>query len=345
MNGKALETPVRRITTPELHEHLPEIMEAARKAGADTMRMPTPLSGKETHGDIDILTVWSPGAEGDDGQKKYGIPGSPEWRSVPSCTHFAWPLKTGGHVQVDLIKAEEETLAHSVLYYSHGTLSNHIGLLCRSAGLRFKDTGLTLSTYDDKFIRTGDFMIENDPWKTLEILGLEKNIIHRILTGSFKDKEESYEILPLLNIYNPAAIHIDRMTAQNRSREKKRPETTNLMEWVQARPDSKKYKILPPHEEREELSRYRKEIQREILGDRFDEITKAAKADHIQREETRRLTLKTKDTWFEDVTTILGTDRKATGAKLNLLAQDKGLKVTELRDMPAKEVARLAREY
>jgi len=77
--------------------------------------------------------------------------------------------------------------------------------------------------------KIGDVMISRDPEEIQTLLGLPRLARIALLQGSFETRENSYHVLPGYPFFQPDAIKLENMTAGNREREKKRPETANLI--------------------------------------------------------------------------------------------------------------------
>lgn len=226
MSGKAVTHPVRRITNEELRKVQHEVTRWLWLSGIPHA-LPTHLTSKQDHGDVDVIV----------GQVSTDIRLPEKVKGVnrrPGFVHMAWPLEDGTYVQVDLILVEPEWLDMARVYYSHGTLSNHIGLMCRFIGLMFGYQGLRRKIYDPVTEHScGDINVTTNPVNTLTLLGLDAASIDRIVNGSFATREESYAMLLKFPCFYKQAISLDRMSAANRTREAKRPETSNLIAWLE----------------------------------------------------------------------------------------------------------------
>ena len=338
MSGKAVDWPVVRVTTEEFEDVKARI--AAHLFDKCAYRFPTPLTGKTSHGDVDVLVD----------EQAWGFTELPGFvRGVNrrnGFTHCAWPLPDGRYVQADFITVPADCLDMARLYYSHGTLSNHIGMLCRSIGLRFSHHGLLRTVHDPATgTSVGNVCITRKRVKALYLLGLPAASTYTLINKSFATREDSYPLLFDFPFFTARAFDLERMSAANRIRERKRPETGNLIEWLDKYPGPIPRYTLPAKEDAAACRVYEQAWQETLLSPRLS-TTELARLDAEAAQlvqETRERARRSNEHagWFAEFGGLVGGDPAVLGRVVGDLARAAGLKVPEyVRDVTPRDAAR-----
>lgn len=270
------------------------------------------LTGKEDHGDIDIVI------SDDHWPKDFTFPGSLGQTSRPGFTHFAYPLESGGYVQVDLIRTPFEYLRQTSVYLSHGTLGNLIGLVCRSIGIRYGMRGLTMIARQPDGTKCGDVPITGSPEECLQLLRLPLDDLERIVNGSFGTREDYYPIVSHLPFFHHDCVHPERMTAPNRGRDKKRPEVLPCREWLLANVEPASWELPWRDASDNGYLDYQFMWQRTLLGEeRHVELLLAA-AVVAAEARSRKLVVTEKDIWFRKLNELMPSGAKSGAYVRNL---------------------------
>jgi hypothetical protein len=329
MSGNATTEPTRRITDEEHTRVLEEIRQFLNKLEIPHIPV-TPLSGKTSHGDIDIVVseeAWMANNTEAVGQTKGNNSGGglsfPEGvigqQSRQGFTHVAWPMGDGTYVQVDFIRTPEQHLVQTKTYLSHGTLGNVIGLVCRSIGLRYKMVGLHMIARHPNGQKCGSLEIETDPEKCLRIIGFPEDDIQRLLTGTFHDREDYYPVPTRLPFFHTDYIHPERMTAPNRGRDKKRPEIVPYRNWLLENNILQDWD-LPERSDEENYLRYQFTWIRRLIGEEKHEELLALQKEMSETLNARMGPKAGKRLWFEETSKMAGVDPKEIGKTVYELA-------------------------
>lgn len=322
MSGKALEYPVVRVGT--LMKEWVELDVQSYYFNIP-LGFPIALAGKATHGDVDVVVAeenWS-------GMFPTKVKAH---LSRNGFAHAAWPLyESRDCVQVDFIQVPKECLSQAIQYYSHGTLGNHIGLLCRSIGLRYGFKGLFKKVFDPVTNQAvGHVTIETHPSKILKLLGLSDDTVHRLRHGEFVNREESYEILKEFPWFHPEAMDLENMTAANRTREKKRPETSNLIQWLNSGNCGIEFIDQSALKGYLGKDKYREFWQKNLLGDVMYKRIEDQASLLIQVARNKAKVVKPMDRWFSAVSAKTGLKGPDLSLFASNLAKFMGCKITEL---------------
>jgi hypothetical protein len=330
MSGNATKEETRRVTLEE-HDATRERVTRILSAMNIPWRLPTQFSGKNSHGDIDIVVSDNHIPE------NFTLPEGKGQQSRNGFTHLAFPVidnsgkETGGLVQVDLIRTPIECIEQTKTYLSHGTFGNLLGLVCRSIGMRYGMQGVTIIARKEDGTKCGDITVTQDPEECLKIIGMNEEDRERVLHGQFENREDHYPVLTRVPFFHHDCIHPMRMTAPNRGRDKKRPEVEPCREWILANVKPTPWD-LPWRETKEQYLAHQAMWQKRLLGEKkYQELQEQAK-EHIAKLTGKTGAKGEKGAWFETMTKLTQTHKLKIdniGQVMYALAKTKNLRVDD----------------
>lgn len=124
-----------------------------------------------------------------------------------------------GCLQVDLVFTKPSCYEYSKAYYSWNDLGGLIGRMTRGIGLKHGCNGLYYVHYnEDKTRKLGEYLLTTDHDKTLEILGLDRNVFAQ----GFDSLEDIFEYVTSSKYFGVRAFVLEDLPCKDRHRDQKR---------------------------------------------------------------------------------------------------------------------------
>lgn len=268
MGGNALKhLNVKRVTSNELLTVWQRIQAAAYLyANAEVHLIPWPAATKSDHGDMDVLLLRRGG---------FALKGLLDYIDVDqskcvrngNVTSCPVPFD-GGLMQVDFIEVEnEDELRHFRLYYSGGGFGAMAGRIADFMGLVFAQEGVRLRCLPDK-PWSRDIPLTSDPAVSLHLLGYidESAITDGLASAS---EEDLWAFVMRSHWAEPSWFMPENTNADNRSRDRARPQYLRFQEWLRTH-----YSIKPGKVERWPLEKTREHVRAIVGRDVMTDVNK-----------------------------------------------------------------------
>ena len=289
MGGNALKNTVtERKSAEEYNRITNDVIEKLKSIFPDTHMVATlSFRNKESFGDSDILITSD------------NLPSC--WQELivevfkPNETYsngsaFSFDYQS---MQIDLIKSPLEEFHFSNVYYAYNDLGNFIGRIAHRMGYRYGHAGLRKLVREDTKV-IADILVSRDPRKVFEFLGYDFDVWMK----GFDTLEEIFAYAASSPYFNREVFDLDNNNHENRTRDRKRPNYSAFLKWMEDKPELDVYQWQPytgdvRSPQRDEEKRFFQELGF-ITFDGFEH-----QYDRAMRQEERRKSIKEK--WNGDI--------------------------------------------
>jgi hypothetical protein len=223
MGGNALKiAKTRRYSQKEFFEAYTEIRKILCE-NSIANELPRFFANKETFGDIDILIL-------NNGINFDGLVSFIKEKFNPTEIYRNNPVVSFnyGELQTDFILVSPENWRTSITYFSFNDLGNLIGRISYKMGFRYGDYGLKLVYRHEDGGKKFEKIISKDASKIFEFLGFGYNKYN----DGFQTVEEIFDYVVNSKYFNPKLFEYSELNHQNRTRNKKRVNYANFLEYI-----------------------------------------------------------------------------------------------------------------
>lgn len=223
-----------RLTLDEFHRVTKEIHLILGELGITGLDVQF-IREKQDFGDIDIIVVDnrprderkhnnnSPIKIIHDNIEKFGITDELFINNSP----FASILYEGRY-QVDFISADSDAAEYTQAYLSHNDLGNLLGRQIKRFNITHGMDGLWYDHYINNKAHRTRFLLSQDPYQILRILGLD---IEKFKNG-FDTYEEMFDYVQSSKYFNPEIFKFENLNNRNRVRDKKRKVYNQFLQYI-----------------------------------------------------------------------------------------------------------------
>lgn len=236
MGGNALKnTPTERKSAEEYRRITQDVLEKLRNAFPGVgMEATLSYHNKESFGDCDILICSD--------QLLHC------WQEIvvstfkPNETYHNGPDFSFDYqgMQIDLKKVPLAEFNFSHVYYAYNDLGNFIGRIAHRMGFRYGHSGLRKLVREDTRV-IDDIMVSRNPREVFAFLGYD----YDVWSKGFDDLEDIFAFAASSPYFHREVFNLDNNNHENRTRDRKRPNYSAFLKWMEDKPELDRYNWAP----------------------------------------------------------------------------------------------------
>lgn len=215
----------RRMNREEYPVICESLLNGLRSAAIPVADIPLSYRSKESYGDVDVITYYSPPKEEEilsRVKKQFG--------EIPVVNRGdGFSLLYKDEFQVDLINCPDNP-SFALQYHDWNDLGGMLGLICRQFGLKLRNQGLYYPVYEDESRTTkiGEVHVTGEFQVVQRFLGISE--CHK----GFDTLEDIFKYVVSSPYFRASQFEFGNLTSKQRLRNSKRPTFIKFNEWLQS---------------------------------------------------------------------------------------------------------------